>query len=158
MRWGRSQQWWGWYCELCQSYVNDRAHFLGPWHRKKLGQTITHGGVPDPTRWTGGGDPWKLPHPPTRYDFGVWVREPPLAMNLVDGVMQSDDGWDYVDGEWDLVPLCFPPCTAGPDWQPPPGTPRCIDQTRPALFGWGKPDDSQQRAAQALGFGHLSLV
>ena len=130
MTWAKCDGFWGWYCEPCQSFVDDKAHFLGDRHRRSIGQTIQAGGVPDRRSWGGGGHLWKDPGRPPLYLFPNWLRELPLYVNYVDRVRVADDGWTYGDGDWDQVPRCYPPCAADAGWQVPPGVSEDINDTR----------------------------
>ena len=80
MTWARSPgDWWGWYCEPCQSFVEDKVHFLGDKHRRSVGQAIAAGGVPDRRTWSGGGHLWKEVVPrPTLHQYPNWLCELPL--------------------------------------------------------------------------------
>ncbi|CAK0868885.1 unnamed protein product, partial [Prorocentrum cordatum] len=86
LRWVIFDNFWGWYCEICQKNVGDKV-----WHQGGNLWTMTLGAsTPD------------IP----RFQYLGWT----LLANLAIGHLRND--WDYDDGDRDGVPTCYPPARA----------------------------------------------
>ena len=118
-------------------------------------------GVP-PHDWTDAGDLWGLTDGRHTqgfpvYPLGGWLQPPRVALD--DGAVA--DGWNYPLGDWDALPVSFPPwdgyLSGGPRLVLPPGTSLSLDDTKQLAAGLTDDDDWSVARAALLERSHALL-